>query len=184
MCCCNLIDLCDKSSKARNILTVAVLALCIAACSSSPGNISTKNVKVDRMILKKSERKLILMKGELVLKSYKVALGRNPIGPKRQEGDKKTPEGSYIIDRHDPKSSFHLSLHISYPSAADHEQALHRGVRPGGDIMIHGIRSGMGWIGPLHRLADWTQGCIAVTNREIEEIYAIVPDGTPIDLQP
>jgi murein L,D-transpeptidase YafK len=145
---------------------------------------SIENVKVDRVILKKSERKLILMKGETVLKSYKVALGRNPIGPKKQEGDKKTPEGSYIIDRHDQKSSFHLSLHISYPSAADREQALRSGVRPGGDIMIHGIKNGMGWIGSLHRLVDWTQGCIAVTNQEIEEIYNSVSDGTPIDLQP
>lgn len=160
-----------------------VLTLCIA-CSGSPDNISLKNAKVDRVILKKSERKLILMNGETVLKSYKVALGRNPIGPKRQEGDNKTPEGSYIIDSHGPKSSFHRSLHISYPSAADREQALRRGLQPGGDIMIHGIKNGMGWIGPLHRLADWTAGCIAVTNQEMEEIYAIVPDGTPIDLQP
>jgi murein L,D-transpeptidase YafK len=145
---------------------------------------SVENIKVDRVILKKSERKLLLMTGGTVLKTYKVALGRNPIGPKKQEGDKKTPEGSYIIDRHDSKSSFHLALHISYPSAADHEQALRSGVRPGGDILIHGIKNGMGWIGPLHRLVDWTQGCIAVTNQEIEEIYALVPDGTPIELRP
>jgi murein L,D-transpeptidase YafK len=161
-----------------------VLALFIAACGSSSKRMSIENFKVDRVILKKSERKLILMKRETVLKSYKVALGRNPIGPKKQEGDKKTPEGSYIIDRHDPKSSFHLSLHISYPSAADCEQALRSGVRPGGDILIHGIKNGMGWIGSLHRLIDWTQGCIAVTNQEIEEIYNLVPDGTPIDLRP
>ncbi len=160
-----------------------VLSLC-AACGSSPDGVSLKNVKVDRVILKKSERKLILMKGQTVIRTYKVALGRDPIGSKRQEGDNKTPEGSYIINRHDPRSSFHRSLHISYPSAADREQALPRGVRPGGDIMIHGIKNGMGWIGSLHRLADWTAGCIAVTNQEIEEIYAIVPDGTPGDLQP
>ncbi len=124
------------------------------------------------------------MRGQTVLKTYKVALGRNPIGPKRQEGDNKTPEGSYLIDKHDPKSLFHRSLHISYPSATDREQAFRRGVRPGGDIMIHVIKNGLGWIGPLHRLADWTAGCIAVTNQEIEEIYAVLPDGTPIDLQP
>jgi murein L,D-transpeptidase YafK len=168
----------------RQIVILIVFPLFIATCGSSPKRMSIENVKVDRVILKKSERKLILMKGETVLKSYKVALGRNPIGPKKQEGDKKTPEGSYIIDRHDQKSSFHLSLHISYPSAADREQALRSGVRPGGDIMIHGIKNGMGWIGSLHRLVDWTQGCIAVTNQEIEEIYNSVSDGTPIDLQP
>ena len=101
-----------------------------------------------------------------------------------EKGDKKTPEGSYLIDRHDPKSSFHLSLHISYPSEADLEQALRSRVRPCGDIMIHGIKNGTGWIGPIHRLVDWTQGCIAVTNQEIEEIYVLVPDGTPIELRP
>ncbi len=124
------------------------------------------------------------MGGETVVKSYKVALGKNPFGPKRQEGDNKTPEGLYMIDKHNSKSSFHLSLHISYPSAADRERALRDGVRPGGDIMIHGIKNGLGWIGPFHRLSDWTQGCIAVTNREIEEIYTLVSDGTPIELQP
>ncbi len=165
------------------IVILLFFTLCIA-CGSPLDRISIEKTKVDRVILKKKERKLILMKGKTVLKSYKVALGRNPIGPKRQEGDNKTPEGSYIIDRRDPKSSFHRSLHISYPSAADREQAHRRGVRPGGDIMIHGIKNGMGWIGPLHRLADWTAGCIAVTNPEIEEVYAIVPDRTPIDLQP
>jgi len=114
------------------------------------------------------------------MKSYKVALGQNPVGPKTQEGDNRTPEGAYVIDRHNPKSSFHLSLHVSYPSAIDRERARRDGVLPGGDIMIHGARSGMSWIGPLHRLTDWTQGCIAVTNEEVEEIYALVTDGTPI----
>lgn len=166
------------------MVILMIFALFIPGCSGSSNRISIENAKVDRVILKKSERMLILMKGKTVLKSYKVALGKNPVGPKKQEGDNKTPEGSYIIDRHDSKSSFHLSLHISYPSEADREQAIRSGVRPGGDIMIHGIKNGMGWIGPLHRLVDWTQGCIAVTNREIEEIYALVLDGTSIDLQP
>jgi len=165
------------------IVLLITFAFLTAACDSASDRTAIENVKVNRVILKKSERKLILMTGKTVLKSYKVALGRNPIGPKRQDGDNKTPEGSYIIDKHTPKSSFHLSLHISYPSASDSEQAIRRDVRPGGDIMIHGIKNGLGWIGPLHRLIDWTQGCIAVTNKEIEEIYALVPDGTPIDLQ-
>lgn len=161
------------------------LAILIAAGSCSLEKNAIADARVDRVILKKSERMIILMAGSNVLKSYKVALGRNPIGPKKQEGDKKTPEGSYIIDSHNSKSSFHLSLHISYPSASDREKALRNGVQPGGgDIMIHGLKSGMGWIGPFHRLIDWTQGCIAVTNQEIEEIYALVPDGPPIDIQP
>ena len=161
-----------------------ILSLSIGACDREIDRISTENLKADKIIIKKSERKLSLLMGSHVLKTYKVALGSNPIGPKMKEGDGKTPEGLYIIDRHNLNSSFHLSLHISYPPASDRERALRSGARPGGDIMIHGIKNGLGWIGSLHRLADWTQGCIAVTNKEIEEISASVPDGTPIEIQP
>lgn len=164
-------------------ILLAGLIVLLMACSGTSGRSTAPNAKVDRVVLKKSERKLILMSGNSVVKSYAVALGKNPVGQKRQEGDNKTPEGRYIIDRHNPKSSFHLSLHISYPSTADQERAQRDGVRPGGDIMIHGLKNGMGWIGRLHRLTDWTQGCIAVTNGEIEEIYSLVPDGTPIEIE-
>ena len=160
-----------------------VLVLFTGACGSPVDKISTENLKTDKIIIKKSERKLSLLARDRVLKTYKVALGGNPIGPKIKEGDGKTPEGLYIIDRHNTNSSFHRSLHISYPSAFDRERALRSGARPGGDIMIHGIKNGLGWIGSLHRLADWTQGCIAVTDKEIEEISAAVPDGTPIEIQ-
>jgi murein L,D-transpeptidase YafK len=119
-----------------------------------------------------------------VLKIYKVALGSQPIGAKVQEGDGRTPEGKYFIDRRNPRSSYHRSLHISYPSLQDTEKAQRAGIRPGGDIMIHGIRNGLGWIGYLHRIFDWTQGCIAVTNSEIEEIWSLVADGTPIEINP
>lgn len=162
---------------------LTAITFLFVACSGSPKDVNSTS-KVTRVLLKKSERKLMLLAGQTEVKSYKVSLGKNPVGPKRQEGDNKTPEGSYIIDKHNQKSSFHLSLHISYPSATDREQAHRAGVRPGGDIMIHGIKNGMGWIGSLHRWADWTQGCIAVTNEEIEEIYALVSDGTPIEIQP
>jgi murein L,D-transpeptidase YafK len=170
--------------KTRIIVILTVFVFLIAVCSGSPDVAAIKDAKVDRVLLKKSERQLILMTGETVLKNYKVALGRKPVGPKKKEGDNKTPEGSYIIDKHNPKSSFHLSLHISYPSAADRDRAQRDGVHPGGDIMIHGIKNGLGWIGSFHLLRDWTQGCIAVTNEEIEEIYALVSDGTPIELRP
>jgi murein L,D-transpeptidase YafK len=111
-------------------------------------------------------------------------LGRNPVGPKLREGDKRTPEGLYAIESHNPRSSFHRALKVSYPSAADRIAAAKRGVAPGGDIMIHGIRNGLGFIGRLQRRLDWTAGCIAVTNPEIEEIYRAVPDGTPIEIRP
>lgn len=166
------------------IVILIVIAFSIGSCGSQPERISTENLKADKIIINKSERKLSLLSDGRKLKSYKVALGGNPIGPKIKEGDGKTPEGLYIIDKHNPQSSFHLSLHISYPSDADRERARRDGVRPGGDIMIHGMKNGLGWIGSLHRWVDWTQGCIAVTNKEIEEISAAVPDGTPIEIQP
>lgn len=140
--------------------------------------------KADRVIVAKAERTLTLMHKGAPLKVYKVALGRNPLGPKRQQGDKRTPEGNYVIDYRNPKSSYHLSLHISYPDRADRKAARKRGVSPGGDIMIHGLPNGMGWLGITHRVIDWTDGCIAVTNDEIQEIWRLVPNGTPIEIRP
>lgn len=119
-----------------------------------------------------------------LLKSYNVSLGRVPVGAKQKEGDKKTPEGRYVIDYRKPDSAYFRSLHISYPSPADTEAAQKAGLSAGGDIMIHGLRNGLGWIGKLHRLANWTLGCIAVTNQEIEELWRVVPDGTVIELRP
>lgn len=119
------------------------------------------------------------------LKSYEIALGGNPVGHKTQEGDEKTPEGSYKISARKEDSAYHRSLRISYPDKKDVEQAEKRGVSPGGDIMIHGIRNGFGWIGSWHLIYDkWTDGCIAVTNDEIEEIWQLVKDDTPIEIKP
>lgn len=137
-------------------------------------------VIADRVVIKKGERLLHLMKGGQVLKSYKIALGRSPKGHKVQLGDYKTPEGEYVIDWRNPNSKFHLSMHISYPNQKDIEKARRLGVTPGGAIMIHGLPNGLGWIKEMHRIVDWTQGCIAVTNEEMEEIWKYVPDGTPI----
>jgi len=125
----------------------------------------------------------LLHEGRTV-RTYRISLGRNPSGRKEIEGDGRTPEGRYIIDRKKPDSFYHLALHVSYPSAEDRKGAVTLGVKPGGDIMIHGIRNGLGWIGPLHRLMDWSAGCIAVTNREIEEISGAVPVGTEIRILP
>lgn len=137
-------------------------------------------VHADRILVLKSERALILLRGGKPLKRYAIALGRHPRGPKRQQGDSRTPEGLYRIDGRNRASRFHLALHISYPDAADRR----RSVSPGGDIMIHGMRNGLGWIGTLHRLVDWTNGCIAVTDREMDEIWRAVPVGTPIEIRP
>lgn len=115
----------------------------------------------DRIVVLKSTRTLALMRGAQVLKQYKVALGGHPVGPNEREGDHKTPEGEYVIDSKERQSRFHLALDISYPSAADRELARKMGVDPGGAIMIHGLESKYAWIGAMHRLVDWTDGCIA-----------------------
>ncbi|HKA02208.1 MAG TPA: L,D-transpeptidase family protein [Candidatus Solibacter sp.] len=117
---------------------------------------------------------MLLLRGNVILRQYRIALGRDPIGHKQQEGDGRTPEGHYVIDRRNPKSRFYLALHISYPNADDVERAQAAGVPPGSDIMIHGLKDGE------RRDEDWTQGCIAVTDEEMDEIWCLVPDGTPI----
>ena len=139
---------------------------------------------IDRILVQKSARQLSIFAGGKELKSYRVALGRNPVGAKEQEGDMKTPEGIYTIDWRNPESDYHLSLHISYPSDADNARAAERGANAGFDIMIHGIRNGGGWIGAFHRMHDWTAGCIALTDEEIEELYRVTPDWTPIEIRP
>ena len=142
------------------------------------------NAIADRILVEKAERRLTLLRGGAVLKTYRVALGRAPVGPKECEGDQRTPEGIYSIDFHKPDSDYHLALHISYPDQRDIDRAAAEGLSAGSDIMIHGIRNGCGWIGAFHRQSDWTAGCIAVTDFEIEEIYRAVPDGTPIEIRP
>ena len=141
-------------------------------------------VKVDRIVVGKKERKLTILNNGVKIKEYTVSLGKNSVGKKNREGDGKTPEGLYIIDYHKKDSSYHLALHISYPNEVDASKAKENDVAPGGAIMIHGIRNGLGWVGGLHKLVDWTAGCIAVTNREIEEIWRAVPDGTIIEITP
>lgn len=139
---------------------------------------------VDRIRIEKSTRRLMLISQGEVLKSYKIALGGNPIGPKERQGDNKTPEGTYVIDARNRDSRFHLSLHISYPNERDKKRAKELGVSPGGDIMIHGIKNGFSRVGDAHTGVDWTKGCIAVTDQEIDEIDKLAPNGTIVELRP
>jgi murein L,D-transpeptidase YafK len=141
-------------------------------------------LKADRILVEKRARRLTLFSAGQKLKEYHVALGFSPIGPKEREGDGRTPEGIYAIDFHKPDSAFHQALHISYPSADDNARATEAGVSPGGDIMIHGLPNGLGALGAGHRLHDWTAGCIAVSDVEIDEIYDSVSDGTQIEIRP
>jgi murein L,D-transpeptidase YafK len=140
--------------------------------------------KADKVIVIKSKRILMLMKDGEILKAYKVALGKSPQGRKTKAGDKRTPEGTYTLDSRNPDSKFHLAIHISYPNDSDVQVAQKLGVPPGGDIMIHGLAENFKEMGKRHRFADWTDGCIAVTNQEIEEIWRLVPDGVPIEIKP
>lgn len=140
--------------------------------------------QVDKVLVVKSKRVLVLLSEGEILKTYKIALGGRPVGHKIERGDQRTPEGTYILDSRNPHSKYHLSIHISYPNDLDRENAQKRGAAPGGDIMIHGLPDELGNVGKLHRTADWTKGCIAVTNKEIEEIWRLVPDGTPIEIKP
>ncbi len=138
----------------------------------------------DKILIEKKKRRLTLIARGEVLKTYKIALGGNPNGPKERQGDKKTPEGTYIIDSRNKDSRYHLSLHISYPNEKDKQRAKELGVSPGGDIMIHGIKNGFSWVGDSHTEVDWTKGCIAVTDEEIEEIEKLVPNGTIVEIRP
>jgi len=139
---------------------------------------------VDRILIEKSTRRLMLISQGEVLKSYKIALGGNPVGPKERQGDDKTPEGTYLIDARNRDSRFHLSLHISYPNERDKKRAKELGASPGGAIMIHGIKNGLSWVGDAHSGVDWTKGCIAVTDQEIEEIDKLAPNGTIVEIRP
>ena len=140
--------------------------------------------RANAILVEKQKRQMTLLRDGTPFKTYAVSLGKDPIGHKREEGDGRTPEGSYKIDSKNERSRFHLALHISYPETADKEQARQRGVSPGGDIMIHGLPNGLGWLRRWHLARDWTDGCIAVTNAEIEEIWASVAVGTTIEIRP
>ena len=138
----------------------------------------------DKVLIEKNERRLTLLSEGEVIKTYKIALGANPVGHKERQGDNKTPEGTYVIDSRNTQSDYYLSLHISYPSEKDKMRAKELGVSPGGDIMIHGLKNGFSWVGESHSDIDWTNGCIAVTDQEMEEIFKLVPNGTVVEIRP
>lgn len=140
-------------------------------------------VKADSILVEKSKRRLSLLKDGEVVRSYTVALGRNPESHKLREGDARTPEGRYRIEARNAASGFYRALRVSYPNATDRENARRNGVSPGGDIMIHGIKNGFGWVGRLHRLVDWTDGCIAVTNEEMRDIWNAVAPGVEVEIR-
>ena len=139
--------------------------------------------EVDLVKVDKSEGKLYLLEGESIIKEYRVAFGANPKGHKQQEGDEKTPEGSYILDYKKEDSSFYRAMHISYPNKVDKENAKSRGVSPGGFIMVHGQRNWFGWLSFITQSFNWTNGCIALSNSEMDQFMALVKVGTKIEIE-
>lgn len=141
-----------------------------------------KDARIDVIEVWKSKRKMAVFESGKLLKTYRIALGKNPVGHKEFEGDNRTPEGSYVIDARNPNSRFYKNLGISYPNESDLRHAESLGKPCGGDIKIHGLRNGRGYRGKFHRLKNWTAGCIAVTNSEMEELYLAVVDGAVIEI--
>ncbi|MFP3983645.1 MAG: murein L,D-transpeptidase family protein [Desulfurivibrionaceae bacterium] len=138
---------------------------------------------VDLVKVDKSERKMYLLKGGKVIREYNVAFGANPQGHKRQQGDEKTPEGTYTLDSRKEDSSFYRAMHISYPNEIDKRNARKRGVSPGGCIMVHGQQNGLGRLTPILQEINWTDGCIALTNSEMDEFMEFVDVGTKIRIE-
>jgi len=169
------------------LLGVLVLAACLTHPSQSRAEVRAdvfRSFQVDKVLVLKSKRRMHLLRRGQILRTYQISLGRTPSGKKVRQGDGKTPEGWYILDTRNPRSKFYRSMHVSYPNEADKARARAMGVSPGGAIMIHGEPNHLQNIGFNGRGLDWTEGCIAVTNREMDEIWNNVPDGTPIEIRP
>jgi murein L,D-transpeptidase YafK len=170
---------------AVKIITLWLVVFFLASCQSIPTQPPTTPEKVDRVVVHKSKRELMLIKAGKPLKTFRVALGRSPVGQKVMAGDDKTPEGTYTLDWRNPNSRFYRSLHISYPQKQDVTRAYTNGAKnPGGAIMVHGLPNGNSRFLAHDMGLDWTKGCIAVNNEEIDEIWQLVADGTPIDILP
>jgi murein L,D-transpeptidase YafK len=168
--------------KFTKLAVLALVALSCASLQAASDPPLPAFAMADKVVVLKGYRKLLLMKGDEVLKTYIVQLGGDPVGPKVRRGDNKTPEGNYVLDRHNAKSDYHRSIHISYPNADDLARARKLGVPAGGELFIHGLPNE--FHGHSDALGDWTEGCIAVTNEEMDEIWRAVADGTPIEIRP
>lgn len=182
----------NTASNNRMRWLFVVIGLALSAIISTSAIAYTKSAKqppamashiiIDKVLVDKAARQLQLLSAGEVIKTYHIALGGNPVGHKRQQGDERTPSGTYTLDYKNEKSKFYRSIHISYPNATDKARAKSLGVNAGGDIMIHGQKNGLGHLAAITQKRDWTEGCIAVTNDEMDEIMAAVEIGTPIEI--
>jgi murein L,D-transpeptidase YafK len=180
-----------RSVLLRSTLSLALIVAAQAAATPASSVAGATGVGpggpvplADSIVIEKKARRLNLYHQGRLLRTYRVALGANPVGDKRFAGDRRTPEGVFFIDYKHEKSDYHLAMHISYPDSSHRARAEAAGVSPGGDIMIHGLKNGQGASGAFHRTVDWTDGCIALTDEEIEGMWSAVMVGTPVEIKP
>ena len=164
-----------QNSKLKSVFVIAIYCLPLIVGAA---------ILADKVVVEKSSQTLTLLKNGKVLKKYHVVFGANPEGHKQKQGDERTPEGNYTLDSKNSHSGFYKSIHISYPSRQDRERARKAHVNPGGDIMIHGQKNGYEWLSFISQYFNWTDGCIAVKNNEMDEIWKAVRPGTPIEIKP
>lgn len=164
----------------RKATAIAVLVATIVAAIPA----AALAEKADLVRVKKSEAKLYLLRAGTSFAEFPVVFGGQPEGHKQQEGDERTPEGRYVLDYKKADSAFFKAVHISYPNAQDTAAAKQRGVTPGGAVMIHGQKNGLGWLSPVAQLVNWTNGCIALTNKDMQAVWEAVDAGTPIEIEP
>ena len=156
---------------------LAILLILIAQTSRAEQSITSVRVL-------KSDHKLQLLAGDKVMHKFHVIFGANPKGHKTQEGDERTPEGKYKLDYKKPNSAFHKAIHISYPNATDVAVAKSHGVRPGGNVMIHGQKNGLAWLSLASQRFNWTNGCVALSDDDMDIVWSLVKEGTPIEIKP
>jgi murein L,D-transpeptidase YafK len=173
--------LADASRRWRGVALLLVFGCLVP---TTPGQQAPTPALAESILILKKDHVLELSAGGKVIRSYKVALGQGGLAAKQREGDARTLEGHYTIDSRNAASAYHRALHISYPNAEDRKRAAKLGVSPGGAVMIHGLPNGKGFVGATHRLYDWTLGCIAVTDSEMDELWKLVPLGTPVEIRP
>jgi murein L,D-transpeptidase YafK len=177
-------DVSSKTNSRPEPMRALIVVLSLLLFSVAPQAATQPKIMADLIVVEKAKRSMTLYAAKKPIKTYRIVLGGNPVGDKEHEGDSRTPEGRYIIDAKNPKSSFYLSLHISYPDRKDRAEARRKRVSPGGAIMIHGSPDYLSALYATGVYPDWTAGCIAVSNAEIEEIYAVVRIGTKIVIKP
>lgn len=175
----------NRLHRYRDIFSALYLALVVAGLLAvQPASRANDFPAADKVIVEKGKRKLHLVKNDEIFRTFDIALGISPVGSKEAEGDFKTPEGRYTLDNRNPNSDFFLSIHISYPNHEDRHEARNKGVSPGGQIMIHGQPNTPTYSAAYYRKQDWTNGCIAVSNSDMIDIWLMTPNDIPIEIRP